>query len=360
MDHRTSVGLDVHARSIVAHGIDRDTGEVFTRRFGSDYGGVIAWVECLPGPVRVSYEAGPTGYGLARALAEAGLWGDVIAPSKLPKVTGRRVKTDRRDAELLAQATAAGITTQVTVPGLAQEQARDLVRARDDTRSDLVRACHRVSKLLLRHDRLWDGLPWGAAHLAWLNGQRFDSVALQAAFDNNLAAVCQIKARQQELDRVIAQVAGDSEFTPVVEALCCLRGISTLTAFGLAVEVGDWDRFSGSTIGAWVGLIPSEYSSGTSRRQGGITKTGNQHARRLLIEAAWKHKPQYRPHASRCLEQRWAKAGPLIAARADLGNRRLHHRWVQFEQRAKKPVTANAAIARELAGWCWSLATMTR
>ncbi len=144
--------------------------------------------------------------------------------------------------------------------------------------------------------------------------------------------------------------------SPVVHRLWCLRGISTLTAFTLAVELGDWHRFTGSTIGSFVGLVPTEYSSGSSRVQGSITKTSNGHARRLLVEAAWHHRPRYQP--GKTIRDRWELASPAARARGDLGNRRLHARWVKFIDRKKKATVANTAIARELAGWCWSLALL--
>ena len=162
--------------------------------------------------------------------------------------------------------------------------------------------------------------------------------------------------RRDRLDAAIIVMADESEFTPVVRGLGCLRGISTLTAFGLAVEIGDWHRLTGRSIGAYLGLVPCEYSSGESRVQGGLTKTGNGHARRLLVEAAWHHRPHYRP--SRDLRRRWEAAPAAAQERAHAANHRLHTRWAGFDQRKKRPVIANAAIARELAGWCWSLAVM--
>lgn len=165
-----------------------------------------------------------------------------------------------------------------------------------------------------------------------------------------------VQARRNRLDRSIAQLAEASEFTPLVRRLGCLRGISTLTAFALAVEIGDWSRFTGNTIASFVGLVPSEHSSGASRVQGPITKTGNSHARRLLVEAAWHHRPAYRP--GKTMHDRWQLAPAAARARGDAGNRRLHARWVQFTLRRKRPVIANVAIARELAGWCWSLAVL--
>ena len=163
-------------------------------------------------------------------------------------------------------------------------------------------------------------------------------------------------ARRDRLDAEIAEMAADSEFTPIIRRLGCLRGISTLTGFALAVEIGDWTRFSGASIGAFVGLTPSEHSSGSTRSQGSITKTGNGHARRLLVEAAWHHRPAYRP--GKTMQDRWALAPIAAQVRGDAGNRRLHRQWLRFIARKKRGTIAAVAIARELAGWCWSLATL--
>ena len=162
-------------------------------------------------------------------------------------------------------------------------------------------------------------------------------------------------ARRDRLDAEIETMAANSEFTPVVHRLGCLRGIATLTAFALAVEIGDWHRFTGNTIGSFVGLVPSEHSSGGSRTQGPITKTGNSHARRLLVEAAWHHRTRY--SVGKTMIDRWDMAPPAARARGDLGNRRLHARWAKYRPQEKATV-ANTAIARELAGWCWSLAVI--
>jgi transposase len=357
---RTSVGLDVHARSVVACGIDGVTGELHRARLCPDTGEITAWVRGLPGPSRVVYEAGPTGFGLARGLADAGIECVVAAPSKLPRPAGDRVKTDARDALLLARLLRLGEITAVQVPTLEQETARDLVRAREDVRGDLMRARHRLSKLLLRHGVVYSGgTPWTGRHDAWLRAQggRLPSSALRLAFDAAYEAVLLAAGRRDRLDAAIAVMAADSLFSPAVARLGCLRGINTLTAFGLAVEVGDWHRFTGATIGAYLGLVPTEHSSGASRVQGSITKTGNTHARRLLVEAAWHHRTPYRQPGAAVLA-RWQGAPPAVVARAHAGNQRLHARWQAFMVRKKRPVIANVAVARELAGWCWSLATL--
>nr|WP_245862395.1 IS110 family transposase [Phycicoccus duodecadis] len=354
---RTSVGLDVHARSIVAAAIDGVTGEVVQERLVPDPQVVIGWLLRLPGPVAVTYEAGPTGFGLARAITAAGLRCQVAAPSKLLRPARDRVKTDARDAVMLARLLRLDEIVAVRVPTITQEAARDLVRAREDVRGDLMRARHRVSKLALRHGHVYyGGKAWTLAHDAWLRRIRFEQPGTAAAFEADYEQVQLTLARRDRLDTAITMMAADSEFTPVTRRLCCLRGISTLTGFALAVEIGDWHRLSGATIGSYLGLVPTERSSGEKRSQGGITKTGNTHARRLLTEAAWHHKPAYR--RGKTILERWSAAPAPVVARADAGNRRLHARWVTLDARKKKHTVACTAIARELAGWCWSLAVM--
>jgi transposase len=357
---RTSVGLDVHARSVAAAAIDGVTGELVQARLSPSHDEIQSWIRGLVGPVAVTYEAGPTGFGLSRALSAAGIRCVVAAPSKLQRPSGDRVKTDAKDAIHLARLLRLDEVTAVVVPTVEQETARDLVRAREDCRGDLMRARHRLSKLLLRQGIVYSGgQAWTGAHDAWLRQigrQWFGSAPLQMTFESGYDAVLSVQARRDRLDAAIEQLAGASEFTPIVRRLGCLRGVSTLTGFALAVELGDWHRFTGNTIGAFVGLVPSEYSSGASRVQGPITKTGNTHVRRLLIEAAWHHRARYRP--GKTMRDRWELASPPARARGDAGNHRLHQRWTRFTERRKRPVIANVAIARELAGWCWSLAIL--
>ena len=357
ISERSYVGLDVHARSVVACSIDAQTGEMTRARLTPEHEDVWRWLRDLPGPVAVAYEAGPTGFGLARFLMERRTRCVVAAPSKIMRAPGDRVKTDARDAVLLARLLLHGDLVAVTVPSRQAEAARDLVRAREDARSDLMRARHRLGKLLLRQGIVWSGgHAWTGAHDAWLRRQRFDDPARQLAFESDYEAVASIVARRDRLDAAIEVMAAGSEFTDVVLRLGCLRGISTLTAFGLAVEIGDWHRFTGSTIGAFVGLTPSESSSGASRTLGSITKTGNTHARRLLVEAAWHHRRQNR--AGKVMLERWQRAPMQARLRGQEGNARLHARWRRFDALGKRPTVANVAIARELAGWCWSLAVM--
>ena len=229
--------------------------------------------------------------------------------------------------------------TSVSIPSVSQEAARDLVRAREDCRGDLMRARHRLSKLLLRH-----GIVYYGGHgvdrcarsvAAHRGGTAVEAPATRMAFDADYDHVLTMQARRGRLDAAIEDIASDGEFTPIVRRVSCLRGVSTLTGLALAVEIGDWNRFTGNTIGSFVGLVPSEYSSGSSRVQGPITKTGQHPCRRLLVEAAWHHRPRYRVGA--VMRSRWDQASPAARARGDEGNRRLHGRWVGFLERRKRP-----------------------
>ena len=285
MHQRTSIGLDVHARSVVACGLDSQTGELFERRLTPDHGEILHWIRSLPDPVAVTYEAGPTGFGLAQFLTAAEIECLVAAPSKLQRPPGDRIKNDTRDAQHLARLLHLGQIVEVAVPSIEQEGARDLVRAREDCRRDLMSARHRVSKLLLRQEIVYyDGHAWTKVHDTWLRAQHFDAPGLQLAYESAYDAMLAALDRRNRLDGAIAEMAASSDYTPVTVRLGCLRGVSTLTAFALAVEIGDWQRLTGRSIGAYLGLVPTEHSSGASRSQGSITKTGNGHARRLLIE----------------------------------------------------------------------------
>lgn len=361
----TSLGLDVHARSVVAAAIDGSTGELIRKKLPNDPVVISEFVTDLArdhGPLRITYEAGPTGFGLARTMLEAGCFVQVAAPSKLIRPPGDRVKTDRNDAMLLARLDRAGDIVPVRIPTRSEESARDLVRSRDDARRDLMTSRHRLGKLLLRHGYVFPGkTAWGRPHDVWMRGIRRDDLTSAgtgtlAAFDDACDTVHHGLARRDRLDVAITELAEGSEFTEITHRLVCLRGISTLTAFGLAVEIGDWERFTGKKIAAFLGLVPSEHSSGSSRKLGGITRTGNSHARRLLVESAWQHKKDYRPGPT--LQMNWANVPAVIAQRADQGNRRLHRRWMTMDAHHKPRTVATTAIARELAGWCWFLATM--
>lgn len=318
--------------------------------------GTVAWLQRLPAPVRVVYEAGPAGYGLARACAGAGISCVVAAPSRI-RPAADRVKSDRRDAERLARLLRLGEVTPVRVPAPEEEAAPDRVRAREDARGDLMRARHRLSKLLLRHGIVYDATAWTRTHDAWLRRQRFQSGPLAIVFDECYSRMLDARTRRDALDKAITELAGAPPYVDVVERLVCLRGVSTLTAFALTVELGDWNRFRPASLGPFLGLSPSESSSGERRRQGAITKAGNSHVRRLLVEAAWQQRRP--PRSSVTLERRRTGKSLAVRAQADRSARRLHGRWHALESRSKPRSNIVVAVARELARHCRALATMT-
>ncbi len=286
---RTLVGLDVHAAKIVAAVLDAESGELRTFRMNGDAGEAAAFCAGLPRPVRAAYEAGPTGYALARELARRGVGCVVAAPSKIPRAPGDRVKTDRRDAELLVRLLLAGKLHAVRVPGPEEEALRDLVRAREAVRVDLMRCRHRLSKLLLRHGvRFDDGPAWTQRHRDWLATIALEWPAAQATLLDSQGAIDTLVHRRDGLEREIVALLPACPWTVQVGRLRCLRGIDTLTAVGLCAEIGDFERFArAEQLMSDVGLVPSESSTGQQRRLGQITKTGSGHARRLLVEAAW-------------------------------------------------------------------------
>lgn len=346
-------GLDVHARSTEAAAVDAASGELTRRRFGGGTGPVVAWLAGLPQPVSACYEAGPTGYGLYRAATRAGLGMQVIAPSKTPRAAGARVKTDRKDAELLVRLLMAGALTPVTVPSPEAEAARDLARARDQLRGDLMRARHRVSKLLLRHGRVYEGGAWTRAHGHWLGGQRFELPATELAYLDGLAAVTGLLARREALDRQLGQLAQDEAFWPAVARLRCFRGIDTLSALALHLEVRDWERFEHAPqLAAWLGLTPSLTQSGESSSQGAITKTGSAYARRLLVEAA-KHYARP-PRIGATLRARQQGQPDHVLQTAWRAQHRLFRVQTRLRARGKPANVATVAAARELACFLWS------
>jgi transposase len=282
------VGLDVHARQTTLALFEQQSGELSIRRvLGPSIAVVDALVELGPG-VRAVYEAGPTGFALYRAASAAGLRVDVIAPSKTPRAPGDRIKSDRKDAELLARLLLAGQLKVVSVPSASVEAARYLCRAREQVRSDLMRCRHRVSKLLLLHGRVYpEPSTWTRRHRQWLARQQFGEPATELAYLDTLAAVDGLVARKSALDERLSRLALEGEWWPTVARLRCFRGIDTLTALVLCLEIGDFARFeSPRKLSSWLGLVPALDQSGESGRQGAITKTGSSYARRLLVEAA--------------------------------------------------------------------------
>ncbi|MGD0998902.1 MAG: IS110 family transposase [Thermoleophilia bacterium] len=357
MTTMTWVGLDVHARSVEAAALDARSGELKRARFGGGAEPVVGWLAGLPAPVHACYEAGPTGYGLYRAASQAGIAIDVIAPSKTPRATGDRVKSDRKDAELLVRLLCAGALCAVAVPPPALEAARDLARAREQLRGDLMAARHRVSKLLLRHGRVWEreSGTWTQAHHRWLAQQRFDQPATELAYLDALAAVDGLVARKTALEERLSQLACDPAIWPVVARLRCFRGIDTLSALILHLEVHDWTRFSRAPqLACWLGLTPSLYQSGESATQGPITKTGSRYARRILVEAA---KQCGRPPRVGATLRNRQQGQPdhvlLIAWRAQ---QRLWRLQSRLRQRGKPANVVTVALARELACFLWAAA----
>jgi transposase len=356
MYNRTFIGLDVHAASVVGCALVPDTGQLVRMKMDSDPAVVLDWIHRFEAPVKAVYESGPTGYVLARYLREAGIDCVVAASSKLLRAPGDRIKTDKRDARLLAEMLALGEVAEVRVPTREQEDLRDLSRLRATAAKNLAHARQRVNAILLRHGiRYPKETKWTLEHQAWLHRQHFDSEVLQFTYEADVEQAELLAAHLKRIDQRVALVARDCEYAPVINALMCLRGIETTTGFGLAAEIGDWTRFTGATIGSYLGLVPSEQSSGQSRHQGPITKAGSKYARKLLIEAAWLHRRPYSRPGLRLVRQ-LDLVGPDTRIRALEGNHRLHRKWEVFDARKKRSVTANTAIARELAGWCWSLA----
>ena len=345
------VGLDVHARKTAAAAVQLGSGEVFKAQLPGSPAAAIEWLQTLPGPVRAVYEAGPTGFGLARAAQAAGVEVMVCSPGAIPRQPGDRIKTDTRDALKLARLLAAGQLRPVVVPAPELEALRDLVRAREDLRGDLMGARHRAGKLLLRRGLIWDGpgAAWSQRHLRWLSTIRFEDELVELVFGEYLAHHEVLLARRDRLDKLLLEQSTEGSWAPTVARLRCLRGVDTLTAVGLVAEIGDITAFKHpKQLASFLGLVPSEHSSGTKRRQGAITKAGSAHARRLLVEAAW----QYRrpPRVSETLKRRQAgqPTGAIDAAwRAQI---RLHRRWAHLDAaRAKKRTTVAVAVARELA-----------
>jgi transposase len=354
------VGLDVHARETCAAVFDQASGEVAAARIAGRSSEVVAWLQTLEGPWRAVYEAGPTGYVLARRARRAGLEVDLCAPGSIPRRPTDRIKTDPRDALRLARLLAAGELVLVRVPELAEEQLRDLVRAREDLRVDLMRARHRLSKFLLRREVVFPGPggAWTRRHRDWLVGLRFDDPASEIAFADMFQAIDSLLARRERLEGSLAELVPCSPWAAQVGRLRCLRGIDTLSAVGLCAEIGDFGRFAHPRfLSGYLGLVPAEDSSGERRRLGSITKAGSRHARRLLVEAAWHYRRP--PRTSAALARRQRGQDPAAVDVAWAAQRRLHGRWRRLEaERGKRSTLTAVAVARELSTFCWELGRM--
>jgi transposase len=354
---RTWVGLDVHAAATVACVVDAVSGELSVQRLAGRTSEVAAFCAGLPAPVRVAYEAGPTGFELARALEAAGVGCVVAAPGKIERPAQDRVKTDRRDAERLVRLLMIGGLHAVRVPTGEEEALRDLVRAREDIRGDLMRSRHRLSKLLLRHDVRYEDTAsaWTAAHRGWLSKVDLGERAAQATLLDYLGGIDALVVRRDMVEGMIGELVPSSPWAGPVGRLRCLRGIDTLSAVGLCAEIGDFARFeSPAKLMHYLGLVPSENSSGQTRRQGAITKTGSRHARRLLVEAAWHYRRAPRNGAT--LKRRQEHQSAQTIAISWKAQQRLYHVWRRLDsERGKRKTLVAVAVARHLAGFCWAI-----
>jgi transposase len=361
MDQATRwVGLDVHAAQSAGAVLDTATGELETRSVTGRPTQQLVWLRELPRPWIGVYEAGPCGYGLARAAAAEGLDVRVCSPGQAKRSPQQRIKTDKRDAIRLARCLAAGELTLVDVPSVAEEQVRDVVRAREDVRGDLMRVRHRIGKLLVRRDLYYPGPGnnWTRAHTDWLRSVRLGDVASELVLADLLHAHEHLVARRGTLDGALDELARSCHLAPLVARLRCLRGIDTLSAIGLAAEVRSFDRFAHpDQLACYLGLVPSEHTSDQKRRQGAITKAGSSHARRLLVEASWHYARP--PRTSATLQRRQSDAPASVIDCAWRAQRRLHHRWQRLrrERQLRGGIVA-VAVARELAHFCWEITTI--
>lgn len=354
----TIIGLDVHKESITA-AILPPTAErvVETVKIPNAPSALEALVRRLQprGPRAFVYEAGPCGYEVQRQLTALGQPCAVIAPALTPRRPGDRVKTDRRDAEKLARWYRAGELTVIRVPSRAEEAARDLVRAREDVVADRLRARHRLGKFLLRQGRVHHlAHSRGVQSRRWLKTQRFDWPALQQTFEAYVRAVEEAQLRVEALETQLQALAAPEPFPRPVQALRCLKGIDPLSALTIVVETQDFQRFpTAAAFMSFTGLVPSEASSGERVRRGSITKVGNAHLRRVLVEAAWCNR--HGQVVSRELALRRRDAAPAVLAIARKAQARLHRRDWRLVARGKRQTVAVTAVARELAGFIWAI-----
>jgi transposase len=316
---------------------------------------LVRWLKGLEGQLRCVYEAGPCGYELYRLLINKEIDCAVAAPSLTPRKPGERIKTNRRDARKLAELHRAGVLTLIVVPDRRQESVRDLLRARDDARKNVMSARHRLSKFLLRHGlRFRAATSWGTKHWRWIR-----SIVMPEAYEQVVMAeyIVALDARQNELrrlDELVHQAAEETEYAPLVAQLCVLRGIDVLSAMIILSELGDLRRFcSARQLMAAVGLVPSEYSTGDKTRRFNITKTGNAHVRHVLLQAAWQYR--HAPRIGHSIRKRRSGQAPALTEIAKKADHRLHRKYWRMTSRGKRSTVAATAVARELAGFVWAV-----
>ena len=359
MTQETVVGLDVHKNSIAVAVLRPGVGMSMEHwTIANEPGEIRKLVEQIAkkSSPHFCYEAGPCGYPVLRQIRAMGWPCAVIAPGMTPIRPGDRVKTDRRDAEKLARLFRAGELTVIHIPTQAQEAVRDLVRAREDAVVDRLRARHRLMKLLLRQGRVYrETKSWGVNHRKWLNAQSFELPALQMTLETYRQVVQEAEQRLTALDERIGQLAKLEPYRTPVSYLRCLKGIDTLSAMTLIAEVQDFERFKKATgFMSYTGLVSSEHSSGSRVFRGSITKVGNRHIRRILIEGAWHYRRPYT--LSHPLAERRRGCPREVIAIAQRAEERLRRRYWHLVQRGKAPQTAVVACARELAGFVWAIA----
>ncbi len=355
------VGLDVHKDSIVIATTAGRKPAVVADTIPNDWVKLHKALDKLGAPqrLRLCYEAGPTGYGLARRLNAAGICCIVVAPSRIPREPGQRVKTDRRDARKLADLHRAGLLTEVKIPEAEREAMRDLERGRDDAKNAERTVRHQLDKFLLRHGRTWSQSKWTRLHWSWIKQQAFPAEASRRVLADYMSAVEQATARIERLEKDIEELVQTWSLATLVRALQALRGVRLLTAVILAAELGDVAQFATARKAmAFLGQVPSEESSGERRRQGRLTRTGNGHVRRILTEAAWNYR--FHPRASRAIRKRRESLPPAIVAIAEKAEQRLSRRYQHLVNRGKSSPKAIAAVARELTGFVWAIAREVR
>lgn len=308
------------------------------------------------GPVVFVYEAGPCGYELYRQITALGPPCVVIAPAMTPRRPGDRVKTDRRDAEKLARLYRAGELTEIRVPTTAEEAARDLVRAREAALEDRLSACHRLLKFLLRQGRVYrDGKSWTRGHRNWLQSQRFEFHSTQLTYEAYARAFEEAETRLAVLERQVLDLAQDNHYSEAVRCLRCLKGLDTLGALTLLTEVFDFRRFQkASAVMGYTGMVPSEHTTSFDPRRGRITKTGNAHLRRILVEAAW-HYSRRRAFSQAIADRRRGCPAEVVRI-AKKAEDRLHRKFWRLTQRGLPRNKTAVAVARELAGFAWAIA----
>ena len=354
----TVVGLDVSKKTLVTGvlppGMDRVTE---SKAIPNDLQSIAREVQRLAarGPLVFVYEAGPCGYEIHRQITRMGHRCVVIAPGLIPSRPTDRVKTDRRDAEKLARLYRAGELTEIRIPTCEEESARDLVRVREDALTDQLRARHRLSKFLLRQGRMFpQKKALGVAYRLWLKTQHFEWQPLQQTFEANVRALEEAVDRLVTLSQQVEDLAQRSPYQTQVMALRCLKGIDTLSALTLVVEAQDFRRFdTAAAFMGFTGLVSSEHSSGETVRRGGITKAGNAHLRRVLVEAAWCNRHPTIVSRELAIRRKGCPAAVLQIARK--AQDRLHRKYWRLVSRGKSHSVAIAAVARELAGFVWAV-----